>query len=163
LPQAGTLRLKTIYLVAGLIKAGGDPNKLVKQENGLRPVYTPVTLATELLDAKSLKLLLDNNGDTSLGGNKKIFKSAPFNMSKFLGQPGRGGMADMYTMLEMLEKHEQSKEKPDKSFLKIYSNLINNLNAMIAKLCSDKEKYLQNSSQNPQDKETVSFILAKCE
>jgi hypothetical protein len=162
IPLDTSIRNKHHEVTLLLLKAGGDPNKLVTTGDGIGQGYTPVTLATELIDAKSLKLLLDNKGDPSAAFSKEQFKSILRNMSKLLGTPGYGGLSDSYEILEMLSKHEQDKENPDSDYLKMYTGMLENMNAMFINICANKDKVMRTKAEGSLGAQDKEYILEKC-
>lgn len=160
IPLVTSIKHKHHEITKLLLKSGGDPNMLSMQGDGIG--ITPVTMATLLVDAKSLKLLLDNKGDPSADQNKEVFKKAFQNMIKSMGRPGYGSLSDVFEIVEMLEKHEQDRERPDASNIELYSGMSKSLNLMLDKICAQKEKVIQTKSKTAQDAEVRDFIIEKC-
>jgi hypothetical protein len=83
-------------------------------------------------------------------------------MSKTLGSPGYGGLSDSYEILEMLSKYEQNKENPDSDYLKMYTGMLENMNAMFTNICANKDKVMRTKAEGSLGAQDKEYILEKC-
>jgi hypothetical protein len=161
-PLVTSIKHKHHEITALLLEAGADPNIYVEQGKVAGRGYTPVTLATLLIDAKSLKLLLDYKGEPGAGNNKAMFNDAFENMVKSVGKPGYGGLSDVFEITEMLEKHEQNKEKPDPNYIKQFARMSKTLDLMLKQVCAQKDKVINTKAKDAQDAAAIDFFIEKC-
>jgi hypothetical protein len=161
-PLVTAIKQKHHEIIAMLLEAGADPNIYVEQGKTVGRGYTPVTLATLLLDAKSLKLLLDHKGEPGAGNNEMMFRDAFENMVKSVGKPGYGGLSDVFEITEMLQKHEQNKEIPNPNYIKQYDRMSKTLDLMVQQICAQKDKVMNTKAKDAQDAAAMDFFIQKC-